>query len=354
MHAACEAASSPVPGLRAVATLLLVLACGALCGCAGARYVPVPPVQPVAVPGAVTSHAIFAPTADAAAELEQLPRSPAAPIALRRAYLELELGHARAAIDATSQVLYGNNRPSANEEAFARYLRAQAYILRGTADLAEYDLLQARQLAMDPGLVRRLGEIAAAPAAARNAVHALGVRGRDQWGAAAPNRGRLDAMDRASRVTVHHSAMYFRSQRPTATAAHLQRIQREHMQGRGYGDIGYHYLIDPAGRVWQGREMKWQGAHASGRNNVRNVGICVLGNFVRGAEGHGPTQRQVGALRRLIVALMHDHGIPARAIHRHSDFKATECPGPLLEPIVTQLARELARPEALRVATPTP
>ncbi|MCA8948374.1 MAG: N-acetylmuramoyl-L-alanine amidase [Planctomycetes bacterium] len=162
-------------------------------------------------------------------------------------------------------------------------------------------------------------------------------------------------MDRATRITVHHSAMYFRNDSPAAAAVQIQQIQHEHMAGRGYGDIGYHYLIDPAGRVWQGRPLRWQGAHASGANNIRNIGVCVLGNFVRGADGQQPSAAQVGALRHLIVALMQDHDIPAGEIFRHSDFKATACPGPLLEPVIDRIARELRGgvPE-YRVATPAP
>ncbi|MBL9078558.1 MAG: N-acetylmuramoyl-L-alanine amidase [Planctomycetes bacterium] len=143
------------------------------------------------------------------------------------------------------------------------------------------------------------------------------------------------------RVTIHHSAMYFRDTRPAACAAQILRIQREHMGNRGYGDIGYHYLIDPAGRIWQGREMRWQGAHASGVNNRQNIGICVLGNFLRGRGGQGPTPAQVTAMRRLVQQLMQQHRFGPGDIHCHSDFKATQCPGPLMESAVAQMVRDL-------------
>lgn len=321
-------------GLAVVSLLLAVLG-----GCAGARYVGEPRPPTFALPTAVSASSTLAPSSDPAAELAGLPRHSTPAIELRRAFLELQLGHARAAIDATSQVLYGSNRPSANAESFARYLRAKAYILRGTADLAHYDLDRARELAMDQHLLSLLGSATATPAERPGAMRQLAIEPRSRWHAAAPDRRNLDSMDQVSRVTIHHSAVYFRDDRPAATAAQLQRIQRDHMQRRGFGDIGYHFLVDPAGRVWQGRELRWQGAHASGSNNVRNVGICVLGNFVRGSRGHGPTAPQIDALERLVGALCQDYRVAASKIHRHSDFKATECPGPLLEPVVAKLRR---------------
>ncbi|MCR9244143.1 MAG: peptidoglycan recognition protein family protein [bacterium] len=363
------AAPSNIPSgsssVRAALALLLAFAAAA---CAGPRYLAPPPLDPVNVPATVSASAIFARPTHAAGELERLPRAGSVgpgsvghnnvghnnvAVQLRRAFLELELGRTRAAIDATSQVLYGTSKPSANEEAFARYLRGLAYVKAGTPRLARFDLDRARELAMDPGLRRRILDLREPPRRGSNTVASLGVRQRSTWRAATANPRRLDRMDRATRITVHHSAVYFRSMRPAATAAQLQRIQKDHMGGRGYGDIGYHYLVDPAGRIWQGRDMRWQGAHASGRNNVRNVGVCVLGNFVRGGNGHQPTPRQVEALRDLLGALMNDHGIPAQRIHRHSDFKATACPGPLLEPVLAQLVHDLTR-QPLRVATPTP
>ena len=144
--------------------------------------------------------------------------------------------------------------------------------------------------------------------------------------------------------------MYFRDTNTAACKAQIQQIQREHMGNRGYGDIGYHYLIDPAGRVWEGRELKWQGAHASGTNNLHNIGICVLGNFLKGKGGQGPTPAQVQTLRSLVQQLMTRYSFGADDIHCHSDFKPTECPGPLMESVVAQMVSELHRSGSLRVA----
>jgi hypothetical protein len=76
----------------------------------------------------------------------------------------------------------------------------------------------------------------------------------------------------------------------------------------------------------------------------------VLGNFLRGREGQGPTAAQVESLQRLVVSLMHRYHFGPDSIHCHSDFKATECPGPLMEPVVAQLVRTLQQQPGGRIA----
>jgi hypothetical protein len=277
---------------------------------------------------------------------------------LRRAYLELYCHRPQAAIDATAEVIYGPIKPSANEEAFARYLRAEAYAQQGVAERGIYDLERARELALDSELQRLLrARVRAAEPNAVNRATAVAVQDRSTWSPRDVDRSNLEPMGTPSRLTIHHSAMFFRDTRPAACAAQIQRIQREHMGNRGYGDIGYHFLIDPAGRIWEGRELKWQGAHASGINNRRNIGICVLGNFLRGRDGQGPTPEQVQSMRVLVQDLMQRYRFGPEEIHCHSDFRPTECPGPLMESAVAELVGELrhrgsAHPFAAAAAGP--
>jgi hypothetical protein len=277
-------------------------------------------------------------------EIEHLRRWHTIPALLRRSWLELQRGRAPVALEAASEALYGLDRPSAHEEAFARYLRAEAYVAQGQGDRGEFDRQRAAELALDPDLQRALRANAPVAVAAPEAAPArvdLTLYDRANWSARTPVQKQLDPMGAVYRLTIHHSAMPFRDQRPAVCAAQIQQIQREHMQSRGYGDIGYHYLIDPVGRVWQGRDLRWQGAHASGDNNVGNLGICLLGNFLKGKTGQAPTQQQVAAMGRLVTSLMRRYRIDADQVFCHSDFKATQCPGPLLEPAVEKLRRDL-------------
>ena len=260
---------------------------------------------------------------------------------LRRAWLQLELHRYQDARDSSAAVLYAPHKPSANDESFARYLRAEAFRRQGQPERGRFDRARARELAFDPELQRRLQPERAAPEPTASPWGRLSIQPRDAWQPRPANRRKLDPMQRPSRVTIHHSAMYFRETRPRAAAAQIARIQREHMQNRGYGDIGYHFLIDPSGRIWEGRALRWQGAHASGANNVGNIGICLLGNFVRDADGQGPSRAQITAMEHLVVRLMQHYRFGPEALYCHSDFKATACPGPRMRPLVRQLARRL-------------
>jgi len=309
------------------------------------------------VPRSVSAATILRPcTHDPELELEVVVRSNTTPALLRRAFLELCCRRPQRAIDAAAEVLYGVDKPAANEEAFARYLRAEGYAMMGKPERGAADLDRARVLALDTELQRLLdsqGRPArpTTPTAPRPAPDlAVAVHERAAWAPRPVDRASLEPMGRPTRLTVHHSAMYFRDTSPAACKVHIQQIQREHMGNRGYGDIGYHYLIDPAGRVWEGRELKWQGAHASGVNNLHNIGICVLGNFLRGKGGQGPSPAQVQTLRQLVQSLMSRYSFGADDIHCHSDFKATECPGPLMETVVAQMVSDLQRAGGRRVA----
>ena len=160
----------------------------------------------------------------------------------------------------------------------------------------------------------------------------LSVVDRKQWNALPAVPSRLTPLKGSwSRITVHHSADTL-SNGSDGTLAEskevVRKIQSYHMQdpGRLYGDISYHYLIDSAGRIFEGRELEWQGAHAGGINNNQNLGICVLGDFSRGA----PTEAAFTSLQLLLDALRERYRIPTSRVFPHKHFSDTVCPGPAL------------------------
>lgn len=315
---------------------------------------PPPPRPPqFTVPTTVAARVTLAPLPrDPEAELDQLRPIRTHAARLRVAYLELQLNRPAAAIDAAAEVLFGPDKPSSNDESFARYLRGLAYEQLGEPARGSYDFERANALAFDSGLLQLLRARQPAPADGGSdlADVDLVIANRAAWNARGSNRRNLDPMGRVTRLTIHHSAMPLRDSRPAACATQIQAIQRDHMQTRGYGDIGYHFLIDPSGRIWQGRDVRYQGAHASGDNNVGNLGICLLGNFLRGREGHKPTEAQVAAMQRLVVQLLQRYRLAPEAIYCHSHFKNTACPGPLMEPLVTRMVRDLQRHGGQRLA----
>ena len=295
-------------------------------------------------PTTVSSRSIFA-KGQLAPEIEvqHLANARTTPALLRRSWLELQLQQPQTALGTSAQVLYAANKPSANDESFARYLRAEAFRIQGDNKRGNYDRRRARDLALDPELQRRLLPAVLSPTPSRGPVWGqVAIEPRNSWQPLAPNRSNLDRMQQPRRITIHHSAMYFRDTRPRAAAAQIGKIQREHMQNRDYGDIGYHFLIDPSGRIWEGRELRYQGAHASGSNNIGNIGICLLGNFMRQQQdGQGPTNAQVQSMEQLVMQMMRQYRFGGDALFCHSDFKNTACPGPRMQPIVKQLAKQL-------------
>ncbi|MCY2961460.1 MAG: peptidoglycan recognition family protein [Planctomycetota bacterium] len=152
---------------------------------------------------------------------------------------------------------------------------------------------------------------------------------RADWGAMKAKPGLMDRTVGAySRITVHHSAdndPVVLDGSAARTYEAMRDIQRAHMNGKEthYGDIGYHFVIDPYGRVLEGRELAYQGAHAKGDNNVRNIGICLIGNF----DEEKPTDAALTALRRLIDDLRTRYSIARNMVYGHRDLRSTRCPG---------------------------
>ncbi|MFG0317936.1 MAG: N-acetylmuramoyl-L-alanine amidase [Planctomycetota bacterium JB042] len=165
------------------------------------------------------------------------------------------------------------------------------------------------------------------------------ARARATW-RAAPARGNKDGMTRIGRITVHHSGATVTATDESAAASAIRSIQRDHQDSRGWADIGYHYLIDRAGRIWEGRELKWQGAHAGSPTlNRGNVGICLLGDYR--TQEVTPSQRT--ALFEALDALRREYGIPRARVEGHREVKGgTLCPGKKLELVIEEYRRGVA------------
>lgn len=159
---------------------------------------------------------------------------------------------------------------------------------------------------------------------------------RAKWGAMLAHPEKMDKNKGGyRRITVHHSAERDPPElhgSVAESAAAVRSIQNAHMNGKntGYGDIGYHFVIDPFGHVFQGRELMWQGAHSLGVNNIQNIGVCLIGNF----DNEKPTEAALDALRKVLDSLRSQYKIPRSNVIGHCDLKSTECPGKYLEPWV--------------------
>lgn len=110
----------------------------------------------------------------------------------------------------------------------------------------------------------------------------------------------------------------------------VQRIQRWHM-AEGWADIGYSFLIDDAGNIFEGRGWGVVGAHTRGLNDTHH-GVCWLGGR---DPSDAPSELAVEALRTLVAQHTAHYG--ATTVTTHRDNAATACPGNAL----ARIAREL-------------
>ena len=161
---------------------------------------------------------------------------------------------------------------------------------------------------------------------------------------------------------VHHTAgtnSYSRSE----SAAIVRGIEIYHVKGNGWNDIGYNFLVDKYGQVFEGRyggvDKNVVGAHAQGFN-TGSVGVAVIGTYNDAAP---PVAAQkalanllawrldlahVDPLSTLMVASggnpRYPVGVPVflHTISGHRDTGFTTCPGNALYARLGAIARAAA------------
>jgi len=157
----------------------------------------------------------------------------------------------------------------------------------------------------------------------------LEVISRSSWARGMPIPGNMNRMTPVQRITIHHDGMNaFTTTSQSSAGARLERIRRGHLS-RGpqrWGDIGYHYAIDPSGRAWECRPLTWQGAHVKNQN-PGNLGILVMGNY----DDQSLTQVQKRAVLQFVSGRMRAYGVPASRLHTHQELAPTACPGRSLQ-----------------------
>ena len=104
----------------------------------------------------------------------------------------------------------------------------------------------------------------------------------------------------------------------------METIKSWHVKGRGWSDIGYHFIIELDGSVREGRPMHKVGAHTKGHNSS-SFGICYVGGV---DDSNKPkdtrTKAQKDALKKLVAGLLEDY--PEASVHGHNEFSSKACP----------------------------
>ena len=139
---------------------------------------------------------------------------------------------------------------------------------------------------------------------------------------------------KVQRVVVHHTAESDKS-RNIPGGDKIRSVYYYHAVTRGWGDIGYHFLIDQDGKIYEGRAGGDYvvGAHVF-CNNINTIGVSLMGNFQRNQA----TKKQIASLTKLLNALgkKYDidlsktskfHGEKGDNLIGHRDLGSTACPG---------------------------
>jgi len=107
-------------------------------------------------------------------------------------------------------------------------------------------------------------------------------------------------------IVIHHTAGKFTTDF-NESKKELQRIYFLHTVQRGWQDIGYHYLIDGAGRIYEGTlgGKYANGAHTYWHNNG-TIGIALMGDFRPGHDTFTkPMQESLIKLIKYIIQEYH-------------------------------------------------
>jgi len=182
------------------------------------------------------------------------------------------------------------------------------------------------------------------PGAISNVPPGVDFLDRQQWRAERPalpmHRHSLD------RITIHHTATRQNPDRPLADKLRgLQRFsQTESTLASGrtkpvWADIPYHFYIDAAGHVAEGRTLRFAGDSNTAYDPTGHVLIVLEGNF----EEEVPTLEQLQSLARLTWWHSRRWGVPAERIGVHNHFANTLCPGRNLEFYLPWLREYVAR-----------
>jgi len=180
-------------------------------------------------------------------------------------------------------------------------------------------------------------------------VNAPRIITRSEWGAANP-RCSWPAAPAVRNVIVHHTAGSNNYETPEAAMQQIRNDQAYHQKTRGWCDLGYNFIVDKWGNIYEGAAGSINaaiiGAHTAGFN-TGSVGISMLGNY----DSVAPNQYMVAAIGQLAAWRLSANGvnptsqvqltvhgantkhlavgstITAAAISAHRDLGATTCPG---------------------------
>ena len=193
------------------------------------------------------------------------------------------------------------------------------------------------------------GEVRPAAGAAYAMTPDVPVISRSQWGAnESMRRGSPSIAQQGVRMAFVHHTVHSNSYGPDEADDIIRGIYAFHTQSRGWNDIGYNFIVDRFGRVYEGRaggvDRAVIGAHAEGFN-ANSTGVAVLGDHTHVEPGPAV----IDSLQRFLAWKLDVHHVDPRGwtrmvsqgspkfpegatvslptISGHRDTGLTGCPG---------------------------
>tara|TARA_R100001126_G_C4788580_1_gene130722 strand:- start:89 stop:508 length:420 start_codon:yes stop_codon:yes gene_type:complete len=126
-------------------------------------------------------------------------------------------------------------------------------------------------------------------------------------------------MRNIDRIVLHCSAT------PEGKDYSVETIRDWHVNGRGWSDIGYHYVIRLDGSVELGRPIDKIGAHVKGHNKT-TVGVCYIGGCDEDMQPKDTmTEEQACAFEEVVNSVRCLFGKDI-TIHGHNEYSSKACP----------------------------
>ena len=164
------------------------------------------------------------------------------------------------------------------------------------------------------------------------------IYSRAQWGANESLRDKSSLKYGTIKTGFIHHTVNANGYSASQVPALIRGIYAYHTQSRGWSDIGYNFLVDRFGKIWEGRYggvgRAVVGAHTLGYNEY-SFAMSAIGNF----DTAQPPQVMLNAYASLFAWKLSKKSIPADAtrlwvkdrylpaINGHRDTGKTACPG---------------------------
>jgi hypothetical protein len=171
---------------------------------------------------------------------------------------------------------------------------------------------------------------------------AIKLVSRAQWGARAyrtPNGATPYSGPRRG-VKLHYLGTAYADRVHDRCAAYIRLLQDQHMDGNGWSDIGYSFLVCTHGYVYEGRGLKRRNsANGNTSLNEQDYAVCLL---VGSSDLVKPTDAQLNGARDAIE-YCRKQGPAGTWLGGHRDGYATSCPG---DAVYAWVKKGAPRPES--------